>query len=211
MEDIRIHIHDFGPLYEVEFQLAPMMIFTGMSSLGKSYANYLAYYTIESNIFLLISTILYLITINNVPKIVQLLKYSSTLSVFITFLVVVFVLYPMYDFNFQFMFLDGPNLYMHVLCPVLAIISFIFFDSNEIENSLKNNLRSLYFTIIYAIILISLNILNVVSGPYPFLKVNQQSPLMSLFWIVLILGGALILSKALLFLKDMNNILYNSK
>lgn len=171
----------------------------------------LAYYTIDSNIFLLISTILYLITINNVPKIVQLLKYSSTLSVFITFMVVVFVLYPMYDFNFQFMFLDGPNLYMHVLCPLLAVISFIFFDSNEIENSLKNNLRSLYFTIIYAIILISLNILNVVSGPYPFLKVNQQSPLMSLFWIVLILGGALILSKALLFLKDMNNILYNSK
>ncbi len=171
----------------------------------------LAYYTIDSNIFLLISTILYLITINNVPKIVQLLKYSSTLSVFITFLVVVFVLYPMYNFNFQFLFLDGPNLYMHVLCPLLAVISFIFFDSNEIENSLKNNLRSLYFTIIYAIILISLNILNVVSGPYPFLKVNQQSPLMSLFWIVLILGGALILSKALLFLKDMNNILYNSK
>lgn len=171
----------------------------------------LAYYTIDSNIFLLISTILYLITINNVPKIVQLLKYSSTLSVFITFLVVVFVLYPMYNFNFQFLFLDGPNLYMHVLCPVLALISFIFFDSNEIENSLKNNLRSLYFTIIYAIILISLNILNVVSGPYPFLKVNQQSPLMSVFWIVLILGSALILSKVLLFLKDMNNILYNPK
>ena len=168
----------------------------------------LAYYTIDSNIFLLISTILYLITINNVPKIVQLIKYSSTLSVFITFLVVVFVLYPMYDFNFQFMFLDGPNLYMHVLCPLLAVISFIFFDSNEIENSLKNNLRSLYFTIIYAIILISLNILNVVSGPYPFLKVNQQSPLMSVFWIVLMMGGALILSKVLLFLKDMNNILY---
>ena len=171
----------------------------------------LAYYTIDSNIFLLISTILYLLTINNVPKIVQLLKYSSTLSVFITFLVVVFVLYPMYNFNFQFLFLDGPNLYMHVLCPVLALISFIFFDSNEIENSLKNNLRSLYFTIIYAIILINLNILNVVSGPYPFLKVNQQSPLMSVFWIVLILGGALILSKVLLFLKDMNNILYNPK
>lgn len=48
MKDIRIHIHDFGPLHEVEFQLAPMMIFTGMSSLGKSYANYVAYYTISS-------------------------------------------------------------------------------------------------------------------------------------------------------------------
>lgn len=48
MKEIRIHIHDFGPLHEVEFQLAPMMIFTGMSSLGKSYANYVAYYTISS-------------------------------------------------------------------------------------------------------------------------------------------------------------------
>lgn len=198
----------------VSIALSIIIIILEIIALSVCYNSFginLAYYTIDSNIFLLISTILYLITINNVPKIVQLLKYSSTLSVFITFLVVVFVLYPMYDFNFQFMFLDGPNLYMHVLCPLLAVISFIFFDSNEIENSLKNNLRSLYFTIIYAIILISLNILNVVSGPYPFLKVNQQSPLMSVFWIVLILGGALILSKALLFLKDMNNILYNSK
>lgn len=198
----------------VSIALSIIIIILEIIALSVCYNSFginLAYYTIDSNIFLLISTILYLITINNVPKIVQLLKYSSTLSVFITFLVVVFVLYPMYDFNFQFMFLDGPNLYMHVLCPLLAVISFIFFDSNEIENSLKNNLRSLYFTIIYAIILISLNILNVVSGPYPFLKVNQQSPLMSLFWIVLMLGGALILSKALLFLKDMNNILYNSK
>ena len=48
MKDIRILIHDFGPLHEVEFQLAPMMIFTGMSSLGKSYANYVVYYTISS-------------------------------------------------------------------------------------------------------------------------------------------------------------------
>lgn len=48
MKEIRIHIHDFGPLHEVEFQLAPMMVFTGMSSLGKSYANYVAYYTISS-------------------------------------------------------------------------------------------------------------------------------------------------------------------
>ena len=48
MKDIKIHIHDFGPLHEVEFQLAPMMIFTGMSNLGKSYANYVAYYTISS-------------------------------------------------------------------------------------------------------------------------------------------------------------------
>lgn len=48
MKDIRFRIHDFGPLHETEFQLAPMMIFTGMSNLGKSYANYVVYYTISS-------------------------------------------------------------------------------------------------------------------------------------------------------------------
>lgn len=44
MNDITIKVHNFGPLENVSFKLAPMMIFTGMSSLGKSYANYLVYY-----------------------------------------------------------------------------------------------------------------------------------------------------------------------
>ena len=42
--DITIKVHHFGPLEKVAFKLAPMMIFTGKSSLGKSYANYLVYY-----------------------------------------------------------------------------------------------------------------------------------------------------------------------
>lgn len=44
INDITIKAHRFGPLENVAFKIAPMMIFTGMSSLGKSYANYLVYY-----------------------------------------------------------------------------------------------------------------------------------------------------------------------
>lgn len=44
LNDITIKVHRFGPLENVAFKIAPMMIFTGMSSLGKSYANYLIYY-----------------------------------------------------------------------------------------------------------------------------------------------------------------------
>lgn len=44
MKKIIIDIHKFGPLQEVSFQVAPFMVFTGMSKLGKSYANYLIYY-----------------------------------------------------------------------------------------------------------------------------------------------------------------------
>lgn len=44
LNDITIKVRKFGPLENVSFKLAPMMIFTGKSSLGKSYANYLVYY-----------------------------------------------------------------------------------------------------------------------------------------------------------------------
>lgn len=167
----------------------------------------LTYYTIDSNIFVLVSAILYLVTRNNVPKVVQFAKYSSTLSVLIPFLVVLLVLYPMYNFNFEFLFLMGPNLLMHVVCPLTALISFIFFEENGLENTLKNNLGALYFTIIYAIILIGLNILKVVVGPYPFFKVYQQSVFITILWISGILVGAIILSRLLMMLKDLNQIL----
>lgn len=48
INDIAIKIKRFGPLEKVTFKLAPMMIFTGKSSLGKSYANYLVYYFMSS-------------------------------------------------------------------------------------------------------------------------------------------------------------------
>lgn len=168
----------------------------------------LTYYTIDSNIFLLISSVLYLISRKNIPEIVHFAKYSSTVSVLITFLVVVFVLYPMSDFNFQFLFLAGPNLLMHVLCPILALISFILFEENDLENTLKNNFRALYFTIIYALILISLNILKIVVGPYPFFKFYEQPIFVSVLSIFGILIGAIILSRLLLMLKELNSIFY---
>ena len=168
----------------------------------------LTYYTIDSNLFLLVSSILYIIFRKNTPKIVELIKYSSTLSVMITFLVVIFILIPMNDFNFYFFLLDGPNIYVHLICPVLAFISFVFLERNNLENTYKNNLRAVYFTIIYAVIILILNIQKIVTGPYPFLKVYEQSLLMSVFWIVLIIGGAFILARILLALKDLDRILY---
>ncbi|MCR5026938.1 MAG: hypothetical protein K6A34_05820 [Methanobrevibacter sp.] len=168
----------------------------------------LSYYTIDSNIFLLITSILYLIYRNKHSKIISLLKYSSTLSVSVTFLVVILVLLPMLDFNFTFLFLEHGGLYLHLLCPLTALITFIFFENHEIDNVFKNNLRAVYFTIIYAVILISLNILKIVNGPYPFLKVYEQSVFASILWTIAILGGTLVLSRLLLSLNEFFGILY---
>ena len=97
---------------------------------------------------------------------------------------------------------------MHVLCPIIALISFLLFEENSLENTLKNNLRALYFTVIYALILISLNILKIVVGPYPFLKVYEQSVFVSVFWILGIFIGAFILARLLLMIKELNSILH---
>lgn len=45
---ILININDFGPLHNMQLELYPFMLFTGASSLGKSYANYLVYYFMRS-------------------------------------------------------------------------------------------------------------------------------------------------------------------
>ena len=66
----------------------------------------LTYYTVDANLFALISAILFLTLKKRIPKAVDILKYSSTLALLITFLVVIFILYPMLDFNFNFLFLE---------------------------------------------------------------------------------------------------------
>jgi predicted ATPase len=48
LQDIKIHINHFGPLDDIELSLAPLIIITGKSNLGKSYANYLIYYFMSS-------------------------------------------------------------------------------------------------------------------------------------------------------------------
>lgn len=47
MRNLRIYIHELGPIRNAEIELAPVMIFTGASNLGKSYTNFLAYYVLS--------------------------------------------------------------------------------------------------------------------------------------------------------------------
>lgn len=181
----------------------------------------LEYYTQLSNYFALISATIYTIylyknikakTIENnnnkeikdttIPKWVSILKYSSTLSLLVTFLVVVFILTPMFGLkSFSWMLLQGTNLYFHTICPILTFISFIFFEKHNIKG-LRDNIRAMYFTMIYATLFIILNILRVVKGPYPFLMVYDQPIYMSVIWFILIVGGAFGLSMLIMLIKN---------
>jgi hypothetical protein len=155
----------------------------------------LIYYTNDSNIFALISSLLFIVFYKKNIELVKDLRFVATCCLTVTFLVVAFVLAPMYNFNYKvFMFTDN-FLIFHTIVPILSVISYIAFE----ERSSKSHL-CLIFTIIYSIILIGLNVLCLVEGPYPFLMVRNQNPLMTLLWGALIIGGSYLIGLGLNYL-----------
>lgn len=169
--------------------------------------HYLAYeyYTQLSNYFGFIATIIYtcfFINKKKIPKWVSILKYSATLSMTVTFLVVAFILTPMLGFKdiFVWIFFTGSNLFYHTLCPIIMFISFVFYEKHDIKG-FRDTFRAMYFTMIYAVIFIALNILKIYEGPYPFLKVYDQPVYMSIIWFILIVGGAFGIGKGIMWIK----------
>lgn len=140
----------------------------------------LIYYTVDSNILNLISCICFVFF--GEKQWTKNLRYVATCCLTLTFLIVVFVLCPIE--HSLFLLYQGEQLYHHLLCPILSFVSFCF-----IEKSKDIKLRyALIPTLIYAVVMIIGNILYVVEGPYPFLRVHDQPIWASCLWTVLILG-----------------------
>jgi hypothetical protein len=162
------------------------------------------YYTIDSNLLALLSSIVYLFYIfskSQKSNVTRILKYISTICLLITFLVVIFVLLPMLNFNFKTLLISGAMFPHHVLCPILSFITFVWFDDLGKFNK-KDYCYPVIATLIYAFVLIILNLLTIVDGPYPFLRVYNQSILSSIIWFVLIIYICYLISKYVLKLRN---------
>lgn len=165
----------------------------------------LQYYTVLSNLFAQIASAIYLFflikKIRNadfvIPKFAQMIKYLSTCCLAITFTIVIFVLIPMNgkDSLIGFLFRKDAK-YLHVICPLLAIISFIFFENNEL---LPDNaqLFSIIPTAVYGIIVFILNALEKMHGPYKFLFIHEQPVYMTIIWFIVIFGIAYLIGLGL--------------
>lgn len=148
------------------------------------------YYTQDSNLLLMISSILYLFYIlrgKRLPHSVTILKYSATTAVMVTFIVVLTILAPTMG-GYKVMMLDGTMKFHHLICPILAIITFLFFEPHQLDG-ITDALKAMIFTFIYSVIVIFLNVIGVMYGPYPFLKVYEQSVLESVMWVCLMIGS----------------------
>lgn len=156
----------------------------------------LRFYTTDSNLLCGVASALYLWTYfrgGNVKGseagMLSLLRFIATACLLVTFTVVLLVLGP--ENGYVHEFLDGTRLFSHLLCPFLSLILFLFGDERAPFSYIS---RALFTTLLYAVPMILLNAAGLVSGPYSFLKIREQSAQATVFWIVVILGGNAVLA-----------------
>lgn len=117
-------------------------------NMGGSKWSCFRYYTIDSNFLAAVSALVMLIDriFSGQPKSFSThLKYYGTCTVAVTFATVMAFLGPMMGYNRMF---TGDNLYMHLIGPVLCIISFCFLDKGP-KLSRGHVFKSLIPTAIY--------------------------------------------------------------
>lgn len=119
----------------------------------------LKYFTVLSNIFAGITSLIYLVCqVLNLIRETKIkpwalvLEYMSTISVAITFFVVVFFLAPVRQANggSYFEMFRGANFFFHLIIPVICMINFIFFE-NETKVIYKYMGLDIIPVILYAV------------------------------------------------------------
>ena len=98
-----------------------------------------------------------------------------------TFFVTTCVLIPMGG-KPEKLLLSGNGLYHHLLCPLLSLASYVFFE--EHITSFWAVLLPAGITLFYGLTMVALNAKRLVDGPYPFFRVHQQSVCRTILWMI---------------------------
>ncbi len=159
----------------------------------------LRFYTLDSNLLLLAACALQAfyeaaILLGRrffVPSWVRLFKYVAVCTTTVTFFVVVLVLVPMAGglSALPDALFSGSSLFHHLLCPVLGFLVFVLLD-HPLFPDRRVTLWALVPTLLYAAAAIALNLAGVLCGPYPFLRVREQTALQSVLWCAALLAFA---------------------
>ena len=153
------------------------------------------FYTEDSNILsacicamVAVGQLVCIFTGRELPRWLHTLKYIATCCLTMTFLTVVFVLGPMYEDGngWYIMLFTGSMLYHHFLNPVLAILSLVLFERLP-RLPLRQVWWALVPTILYGLYDLHGNITGTIDGPYPFMRVYDQTIQETLMWFTIIL------------------------
>ena len=116
----------------------------------------LQFFTFDSNLLLGIVSVVFAVyevlilynKIEKIPYILYLLKFVSTVAVSLTMLTVIIFLSPQAD-NYFILFKNS-NLFFHLVCPLMAIIAFGFFEKDN-DIKFKDTVYGIAPTFLYGI------------------------------------------------------------
>ena len=167
------------------------------------------YYTCDSNILLMLAAaaeVYFCLRVlagreRALPRRLLMLRYCATCAAALTLLVVVLIFVPMSGPGaFRQLLLTGSLKYLHLLCPLLGLLGFLFLEDLSWLR-LRHTLYAMVFTVVYAAVIVILNLTGTVTGPYPFLLVYAQPVWASVLWAAVILGTAWLIAAGLYLVK----------
>ena len=143
-----------------------------------------AYYTQISNLITLLSSIVFLFFGGSAAW----LRYLSACMLAMTFLITLCVLVPMGG-GFKPLMLSGNGIYHHTLCPIISVFSYILWELHSVIWILP-----VIVTTIYGLVMLYMNWKRLFDGPYPFFRVHQQSPTVTVLWMLGLIAFITVLS-----------------
>ena len=122
-----------------------------------SFANFIKFFTVQSNIFMGITAIAYAVNEilllkkgTRINKVLFVLKYVATVCVAITFFTVLFFLAPIVYRDYFLDLYVGTNFFYHFMIPLASMIIFIFAENTK-DFSIKVTIFGMIPFILYSI------------------------------------------------------------
>ncbi len=140
----------------------------------------LVFYTQLSNLAATVSALL--LVILGQPMWVTVLRYLSNCMLVMTFFVTTCVLIPMGGDPKKLLW-SGNGLYHHVLCPIVSTASYVFAEQHSGMIWLP-----VIVTLVYGLVMLYLNGIRKVDGPYPLFRVHYQSAMATVLWMVALMA-----------------------
>lgn len=154
------------------------------------------FYTEDSNILsacicamVAVGQLVCIFTGRELPRWLHTLKYIATCCLTMTFLTVVFVLGPYCadQGGVVFLLTESSMLYHHLLNPLCAFVSFVLLEREPKLPAWCVPL-ALVPTMLYGSVALWANYQRLITGPYPFLLVYQQTTRQTVLWCAAILA-----------------------
>lgn len=135
---------------------------------------------------------------NNIPKSLKLLRFYNTIYLTITFIVVLFILAPARGIEGVVYYMTyGCYLFHHTLVPIISF-ALLWFEDHEVK--FIHTLHAMVPTILYGIVTLFLNYFGYIYGPYPFLMITYNPPLLSVLYLTGVVAIAYLIGLGIYFI-----------